>query len=68
MKTIETFDPAPNFNFWPFNWVSNCNHPNGRWYKHIIHTFQFVKLFPMQIYQIIAGRKLKLTSAVYKQL
>ena len=46
-------------NGWPSHWCRllviqlsiNWYHPNGLWYKHLIHTYKFVNLFPRKICQ-----------------
>lgn len=51
MNSTKIFYPDPNFSFWPFNWVINWCHSNGGWYEHFIHTFEFVTIFTIKIYQ-----------------
>jgi len=35
MDNITKFGPAPNFDFWTFNWSINWYQPNGGWYKYL---------------------------------
>jgi hypothetical protein len=39
------------FQVWLHSWGINGYNPNQVWYKHFIHTFKYVKRFPMKIYQ-----------------
>jgi len=51
MSSKNPLGQAPSFGFWPFNWDFNWYHPNGGWNKYFIHTFEFVNLLPIKIYQ-----------------
>jgi hypothetical protein len=46
MNYVRNLWPGPKFRFLAIQFEVST-----RWYKHCIHTFGFVNLFPMKIYQ-----------------